>query len=335
MIDSEATMVSRVRSRIAAQERGWEAIALVGCLVMFAIIGVIVWFVMRSAWPALHANGLGFFTGSSVRLDDQLGRAFSGYHGRDYQHLNALAGIVGTVLTTAGALTLGVPFSIMCALFIAVTAPRRVRSVLEPVVRLLAGVPSVIFGLIGLLILAPFLERTFLNRSTINAYGLANLPLTGASLLAGILVLTVMIVPLMIAVFVDALDNVPLPWREGSMALGTDEWRAAIRISLPWIRPALVAGTILAAGRAIGEAIALAMVAGSVAWIPNLKDGLIFFMEPVHPLAALIVNNSEGLPVQPLTTDLFALGALLLLASLLFSLSARIALLPGRRLRRG
>ena len=114
-----------------------------------------------------------------------------------------------------------------------------------------------------------------------------------------------------------------------------DRTPAAIRISLPWIRPALVAGTILAAGRAIGEAIALAMVAGSVAWIPNIKDGFVFFMEPVHPLAALIVNNSEGLPVQPLTTDLFALGSLLLISGLLFSLEARAALLPGRRLRRG
>ena len=75
------------------------------------------------------------------------------------------------------------------------------------------------------------------------------------------------------------------------------------RDAIPSIRPALVAGTVLAAGRAIGEAIALAMVAGSVAWIPNIKDGWVFLMEPVHPLAALIVNNSEGLPVQPLTTD--------------------------------
>ncbi len=324
-----------LRSRIAGQERGWEFIALLACVLMFAIIAVLVWFVLRESWPAFQENGLGFFTTARIRLDDQLGLAFTGVNGHPYTQLNALAGIVGTILTTAGALLIGVPFAIGSALFIAVLAPAKVRGIVEPVVRLLAGVPSVIFGLLGLLLLAPFLEHHVLNPDTIEAYGAAGLPLTGTSLLCGILILAVMVIPIMVAIFVDALDNVPLAWREGSLALGTDSWRAAIRISIPWIRPALVAGTILAAGRAIGEAIALAMVAGSVAWIPNIKDGWVFLMEPVHPLAALIVNNSEGLPVQPLTTDLFAFGAVLLVSSLLFSLTARVALLPGRNLRRG
>jgi ABC-type phosphate transport system permease subunit len=76
------------------------------------------------------------------------------------------------------------------------------------------------------------------------------------------------------------------------------------------------------------------MVSGSVSWIPNIKDGWVFLMEPVHPIAAVIVDNAEGLPTQPLAHDLFALGTLLLVSSLVFSLAARVALLPGRRLRR-
>ena len=214
-------------------------------------------------------------------------------------------------------------------------APARVRGILEPIVRLLAGVPSVIYGLFGLFLLAPLLERAFLHPSTIEAYGEAGLTLSGTSLLCALLIVAVTISPIMIAVFVDALDNVPRAWREGSIALGTDGWRAAVRISLPWIRPSLVAGAILGGGRALGEAIVPAMVAGSVAWIPNIKDGVTSLMEPVHPLAAIIIDNTEGMPLQPLTRDLFALGAIILVANLALSLAARLALLPGREGRRG
>ena len=103
-----------------------------------------------------------------------------------------------------------------------------------------------------------------------------------------------MVAPFEIAIFTDALRAVPAPWRDGARALGMDRWRTVLKISLPVIRPALVAGTVLATGRAIGEAIALSMTTGALAFVPNPLDGFAFFLEPARPLASSIVDYSEG-----------------------------------------
>lgn len=299
------------------------------------LVLVILFFVytLREAWPAFRVNGLGFFGYDRGNpLDDQLFRSNPSAAAMPSPKLNAWAGIVATLLCTGGALVVGLPFSLLCAVFIAVVAPPPIVRVMEPVVRLLAGVPSVIFGLVGLLLVAPFLDAHLLSDRTKDLYAPA-VPLSGTSLLAGILVLTLMIAPIMIAVFVDALRAVPNAWKEGSLALGVDDWRTTVRVSIPFITPAIVAGTVLAAGRAIGEAIALSLVTGSLAWIPNPLDGFTALLEPVHPLGALIVDNSEGIPSNPLTTNLFAFASILLVSAVAFSLIARVALLPGRRMR--
>ena len=115
--------------------------------------------------------------------------------------------------------------------------------------------------------------------------------------------LTVMIVPIMIAIVVDALRAVPASWTEGALALGVNRWRVMWTISLRAARPAIVAGAVLALARALGEAIMLAMVSGGVIFAPNPVDGLTFAFEPVLPLAAAIVQGAEGISVKPVRRD--------------------------------
>ena len=139
--------------------------------------------------------------------------------------------------------------------------------------------------------------------------------LTGTSIGVGILVLTVMITPIMIAIVVDGLRAVPTTWREGSISLGVNRFRALWTVSVRAARPAIVAGAVLATARALGEAIMLSMVTGSIGFAPNPFDGLIFFFEPARPLAATIVEYSEGLSVKPLAETMYAFSAVLLVSA--------------------
>ena len=152
--------------------------------------------------------------------------------------------------------------------------------VLEPVVRLLASVPSVIYGLIGVLVLVPFIGNHLITPGE-KASVTPVIQLSGYSLLAAVVILTVMISPIMIAIFAEGLRSVPRGWLEGSLALGVNRWRTFWRIAVVTARPALIAGTVLATARALGESVMLSMISGSVAFAPNPADGLIFLLRAV------------------------------------------------------
>jgi phosphate transport system permease protein len=144
-------------------------------------------------------------------------------------------------------------------------------------------------------------------------------------------ILTVMISPIMIAVFVDGLRVVPRGWLEGSLALGINRWRTFWKVGVRTVRPVLVAGTVLATARALGEAIMLSMVTGGVPFAPNPVDGLIFFFEPSQPLAATIIRNTEQLNSAPMKHTLYAIGAVLLFSAAMLSLIGWAAKQPMRR----
>ena len=164
--------------------------------------------------------------------------------------------------------------------------------------RLLAAVPSVVYGLIGILVIVPWVGEHLISLE--RKESVANVvQLDGASLGVGILILTVMIVPIMIAIVVDALRAVPRSWTEGAAALGANRWRVTWTISVRTARPAIVAAAVLATARALGEAIMLSMVAGSASFAPNPIDGITFLFEPTRPLASALVENVEGLSVEP------------------------------------
>src|SRR5665213_2090595 len=123
-----------------------------------------------------------------------------------------------------------------------------------------------------------------------------------------------MIAPIMIAVFAEGLRAVPRGWLEGSLALGINRWRTFWKVGVRTARPVLVAGTVLATARALGEAVMLSMVSGGTGFSPNPADGLIFLFEPSRPLAATIIRNTEGLSAPPMKHTLYAIAAVLLLS---------------------
>jgi phosphate ABC transporter permease protein PstC len=226
--------------------------------------------------------------------------------------------IWGTILTTLGAVVIALVVSTLAAIFLVEFAPPRVRRLLEPIVRLLAGVPSVVYGLVGILALAPLIEGLISNSRKQSVYYVVQL--SGLNLITAILILTVMIVPIMVAITANALAAVPISWREGSAALGVNRWRTIWRVSLRAARPAIAAAIVLATARALGEAIMLAMVSGG-AFAANPLDGLTFFFEPVQPLASTIVREFGGQSNEAILNTIYAISAVLLVSAALLSLA--------------
>lgn len=292
----------------------------VACIVLALIAGMVI-FVFQKAWPSFAHNGLAWFGGGGD-VDLQLEDIFnSPANPADYVYtLHAWPLLWGTFVVTAGAVLIGMGFALLAAIFIVEFAPARINRVLEPVVRLLAAVPSVVYGLIGILVIVPWVGEHLISQERQEA--VANVvQLDGASLGVGVLILTVMIVPIMIAIVVDALRAVPHGWREGAAALGANRWRVMWTISVRTARPAIVAAAVLATARALGEAIMLSMVAGSASFAPNPIDGITFLFEPTRPLASALVENVEGLSVVPFGETLFAFAAVLLVSSMFLSLA--------------
>ena len=303
--------------------------ALVCGVLLFVVLLVV--FVFKEAWPSFAHNGLSWF-GADGNTDQQIQAIFtSAQLKQDYVYeFHAWPIIWGTILITGGAVLLSFVSALFVAVFVVEFAPEWIRRILEPVVRLLASVPSVIFGLVGVLVLVPFIGDHVItdgNRESV-AYIVS---LSGYSLLAGVLILTLMIAPLMIAVFADGLRAVPRGWLEGSLGLGINRWRTFWKIGVRTARPALVAGTVLATARALGEAVMLAMVTGGVAFAPNPADGLIFFVEPTKSLASTILQTSEELTAPPMRHTIFAIASVLLFSAMMLSLAGWAVKQPMKR----
>ncbi|TLM99645.1 ABC transporter permease subunit, partial [bacterium] len=148
--------------------------------------------------------------------------------------------------------------------------------------------------------------------------------LDGTSLLAGVIVLGIMITPTFVILATDALRAVPRKYKEAALALGISPWRMIIKIMLPVARRGIVTGALLSAGTAVGEFVAMALVAGGVAHLPSPANGLVFFLEPVRPLAATIFINSEVIGMSVAESALFAIAALILTICILLSLLAQL-----------
>jgi phosphate transport system permease protein len=314
--------------RNRSDQRAELLLGALACVVLALIAGMII-FVFQKAWPSFEANGLAWF-GSGGNVDDQLEAIFRSPAENANLTIRAWPLIWATIIITGASVVIGVAFALLSAMFIVEFAPEAIRRVLEPVVRLLAAVPSVIYGLIGILVIVPFLGNHIISESQ-KASVAGVIPLTGESIGVGILILTVMITPIMIAIVVDALRAVPTSWSEGALSLGINRWRALWTVTVRAARPAIVAAAVLATARALGEAIMLAMVTGSIGFAPNPIDGPIFFFEPARPLAASIVQYSEGLSAEPLAQTMYAFAAVLLVSAAFLSFTGWYI---RRRLRR-
>ncbi len=176
--------------------------------------------------------------------------------------------ILTSVYGTAGAILIGVPVGFFTAVFLSKVAGKKVRSAMETAVSLLAGIPSVVYGLVGMLVLVPAVRSIF------------HVP-DGASLLAAIIVLAIMILPSIIKVSVTALDAVPKEYEDASLALGASPVETFFRVSVPAAKSGIAAAVVLGVGRAIGEAVAVMMVAGNVANMPSLFQSVRFLTTAV------------------------------------------------------
>ena len=239
----------------------------VGCVLLITVYLVI------SGIPAIREIGLVKFlfgkTWDSSAAEPQFG---------------ILPFILTSVYGTAGAILLGVPVGFFTAVYLAKAAPTRLKSVVSQAVSLLAGIPSVVYGLVGMLVLVPGIRKIFHVAD-------------GASLLAAILVLAVMILPSIIKVSVTALESVPREYEDASLALGATPTETWFRVSVPAAKSGIAAAVVLGVGRAIGEAMAVMMVSGNVANLPSLFQSVRFLTTAV---ASEMAYAGAGLQRQAL-----------------------------------
>jgi phosphate ABC transporter permease protein PstC len=323
--------VRRRRWAPAVVDRTVENVLRVAAVATLVLIGALVVTVLVKAWPSFSHNGLAWF-GPGGDVETQLRAMQEGtpLQGHDAYFFRAWPLIWGTIITTVGAVAIALVVSSLAAVCLVEFANPAMRRTLDPIIRLLAGVPSVVYGLVGILAIAPWIEHHLLTTSRKASVAYV-VQLNGANLTTAILILTLMILPIMVAISVDALEAVPVAWREGSAALGVNRWRTVWRVSLRTARPAVMAATVLATARALGEAVMLAMVSGGRGFAANPLDGITFFFEPVRPLAATILQNSEGLTIPALAHTVYALGAVLIVSATMLSLVAWAAKQQMRR----
>ena len=214
--------------------------------------------------------------------------------------------IVGSLYVTAGAILMGVPVGLLCAMFMAFYCPKWLYRFMRPMVQLLAGIPSVIYGFFGLVVLVPWVSKTFGGQ--------------GHSVLTASVLLAIMILPTIITVSESALRAVPDNYYEGALALGATHERSTFFVMMPAANSGIMAGIILGIGRAIGETMAVIMVAGNQAWIPSSP------LEGVRTLTANIVlemGYAAGLHRQALVATGVVLFVFILLINGLFSALTR------------
>jgi len=272
------------------------------------IVFLIFLFTMTEAWPAVAEIGLdNMLLGTIWRPGSIIGTSDAQF--------GLLPMIVGSILATFGAVLIGVPLSLGTAILLAEVAPPSVRSIFRPAIELLAGIPSVVYGLFGLVVLAPLIRNIDVPRNT------------GFGLLNASIILAVMIIPTITNIAEDALRAVPREYKEGSLALGGTRWQTIVGVTLPAARSGIIAGIILGIGRALGETMAMIMVIGNSIAMPSplTNNPLTLFLNTARTLTgniAVEINYAAGSH----RSALFFTGVLLFLMILFVNQTARFFL---------
>lgn len=310
------------------KEKAPEIIIRTLSLISVLMIFFIFLFVFAKAWPILRESGIGLI--AQTGFDRQISDAFNASSKSPVLRFGLLGLIAGTVITTGLSMVFAAVFGIGAAVAIVELAPKKAGEFLNAIVRLLASIPSVVFGLVGLITVVPFVQNAFVTTEIQIKY-LKYFQITGRGLLSAVIVLTFMIVPMVISLSIDAMKSVPGSFRETGYAFGMTHFRVIWKIVLPSARSGITAGIILAAGRGIGEAIAISMVCGGIGNIPDLSMGPVSMLTPVLTLSSAIVNKSEAMSASSVEAALFACGALLLVIGAVLSIGAKLI---ERRLRK-
>lgn len=280
-----------------AVERGMNLVFLLCGFIAIAFVVLITIYLILSGLPAIKEVGL---------IDFLFGTRWDSTNKTDPAY-GILPFILTSIYGTAGAIIIGVPIGFLTAVFLAKVAPPKVAAVIRPAVDLLAGIPSVVYGLVGMMVLLPAIREFF------------DVP-AGDSLLAAIIVLAVMILPSIISVSETALKAVPKEYEEASLALGATELETYFRVTAPAAKSGIAAAVVLGVGRAIGEAMAILMVAGNVANMPSLLTSVKF-------LTTAIASEMSYAAVGSLQRNaLYSIGLVLFLFIMLINVVLNVFL---------
>ncbi|SDH19786.1 phosphate ABC transporter membrane protein 1, PhoT family [Vibrio xiamenensis] len=282
LMSSEASPVSkhtlRTKKRVDWKERIFHGLFLTSAVIGIVSLAIIAYFIVKESIPAFEEVGV---TGI-VLGQDWLPPALYG----------VATMIVASVVSTFGAVIVGVPIGVLTAIFIAEIAPKRLADVIRPAVELLAGIPSVVYGFFGLLIIVPLIQNVF------------EVP-AGNTILAGIIVLGVMILPTVITVSETSIRAVPSSYKEGSLALGASKIFTIFKLLVPAARSGIMTGVILGIGRALGETMAIIMVMGNA---PAMPQGLLDSARTLTANIAIEMSYASGVHANAL----YATGVVLL-----------------------
>jgi phosphate transport system permease protein len=274
-------------------------IRLAGFSAIF-FVALIFLFLLREGAPAFWETSLGNLFGRRWYPNEDL--------------FGTLPLILGSLLVTAGAVVIALPLGLATAVFIRELAPSWLREILKPLIEVLAGIPSVVLGFLGMVAIAPLVRETL------------NVP-TGLTAFTGSLMLAYMALPTMISVAEDAIDAVPKDYRDGALAMGATHWQTIWRVVLPAARSGVIIAVMLGIGRAIGETMAVMMVTGNAARIPHEWYALFL---PVRTMTATIAAEM-GEVAQGSTHYhvLFAVGILLFVVTFLINAIASLVIIRG------
>jgi len=283
-------------------------VACAAALTGVVLLALITREVFTDAWPAMQKFGLGFLTT----------QAWGDHHNTLF---GAKSFIYGTVVTSLGALLIATPISLAIALFLTELAPRWIKSVVAPLIELLAAIPSVVLGLWGILVLGPFITGT-LGPAIHGTLGwlpiFASEPSVGSNMFAAIVILTIMMIPIVSSICRELFAGVPSELKDGALALGATRWEVVRGVIFPYARAGIAAALILGLGRAIGEAIAVTQVIGN-----NVAIHADLF-QPGDTLASRIAGQFQGAATALQVASLVYLAVILLVFSLIANLAAQL-----------
>ena len=274
-------------------EKVMRIIFMLSATVSILAVIVICYFLFDQGLPAMVEIGVSDF------LTGTLWKPLEG-------HFGIFPMIVGSIYVTAGAIILGVPVGLLCAIFMAKFCPRRIYSVLKPAVDLLAGIPSIVYGFFALMVIVPVVQE-----------------LTGTSgkgILTASIMLAIMILPTIVSVSEASIRAVPESYYEGSLALGATHERSVFFATVPAAKSGIMAGVILGVGRAIGETMAVSMVAGNQ---PILPDSILSGVRTMTANVIIEMGYAEGLHREALIATAVVLFVFILIINISFSLLKR------------
>ena len=275
------------------RETFMHIVFLISACISIIAVALICVFLFANGIPAIHEIGFFNFIGGKV-----------------WKPTNDIYGIfpmiIGSIYATAGAIVIGVPAGIFMAVFLSSFCPKKLYRIIKPLVDLLAGIPSVVYGFFGLMVIVPFIRNTFGG--------------SGTSLLAASIILGIMILPTIISVSEASLRAVPRSYYEGSLALGATHERSVFRTILPAAKSGVLSGVILGIGRAVGETMAVIMVAGNQAVIPS---SLIKGMRTLTANIVLEMGYAADLHRKALIATAVVLFVFILIINMSFSMVRR------------